>query len=295
MTGKTHFAVGIATGTAMVIYSVGINAPIYALGMITAPMGAMIPDIDHDMSKLGRNRKKIIRYLKLTIQTLLVIAVLVSIVGLITGTFRFALRYLITAVPVCIMVLVASSSRFKEKFPFLTKHRGIMHTLVAPICMMLGSMNIELDFIKALIVGCALGYISHLIADALTVTGTPLAFPVSTENVRFASIRTGTVFEYIGSGILMVAIVIYGYLVSKDQRNFGMIAVFMMYAFGYAIQPKAYAILRTVKRIKNAKIASIIIASIMMLIGVLLKGFCGYGIMGFGIGCLVSVFSKRIL
>ena len=57
MRGTTHKAIGTVVGASIVVYAIKSEQPMLALGAVTAPFGAMLPDIDHDRSKLGAQRK----------------------------------------------------------------------------------------------------------------------------------------------------------------------------------------------------------------------------------------------
>lgn len=80
MTGKTHKAIGVATGVALVIYSIRTSNMMYALGLATAPFGAMLPDIDHDRSKLGAVRKRVTEVIHVAAIIVLVLSVLFGVV-----------------------------------------------------------------------------------------------------------------------------------------------------------------------------------------------------------------------
>ena len=45
MMGKTHKTIGIITGLAFSIYGVLSGNSLYTLALVTAPLGAMLPDI----------------------------------------------------------------------------------------------------------------------------------------------------------------------------------------------------------------------------------------------------------
>lgn len=81
MTGKTHKAIGVATGVALVIYSIRTSNMMYALGLATAPFGAMLPDIDHDRSKLGAVRKRVTEVIHVAAIIVLVLSVLFGVQG----------------------------------------------------------------------------------------------------------------------------------------------------------------------------------------------------------------------
>lgn len=217
MTGKSHFAIGVATGAACTLYSVGTGNPIYALAMVTAPLGAMLPDIDHDRSKIGRVRNKTTNIIAKTIKIASIIFLLSFIIyGYFTNQLIQTLfQSVIVIGPVTICSLIANSSKFKEKTKFLTKHRGIMHTLVPPVGILFGALTLKIEMVQALLFGIAFGYLSHLLADCMTKSGCPLLYPISKKSVRLLRITTGTVLEYFISLLLMGGIVWTGYWLGR--------------------------------------------------------------------------------
>lgn len=88
----------------------------------------------------------------------------------------------------------------------LTHHRGIMHSLLMAIVVLVAGTLLIDSYL-----GIALfwGYLSHLFADALTVEGIPLFDPLWNRKLHlpFLAIRTGSAWEgiYLG-GIVALAI-----------------------------------------------------------------------------------------
>lgn len=86
-------------------------------------------------------------------------------------------------------------------------HRNLTHTLAACGVLSITAIVLSLLVVHYAAPGIAFGvaYLSHLIADALTVQGVPLAWPVSHKNInllpRPLRVRTGSWAEY----ALMVA------------------------------------------------------------------------------------------
>lgn len=86
---------------------------------------------------------------------------------------------------------------------FLFRHRGILHSLTFPIvmCVLLGWFWYW-SYAFALFVG----YAGHLFADALTPMGIPIGYPFTEFRLR-GPLRTGSVWEWIVLGMLVVVIV----------------------------------------------------------------------------------------
>ena len=85
---------------------------------------------------------------------------------------------------------------------FLFKHRGIFHSIFMALLIFLGFWQfgyIQYGY------GFFVGYLSHLIADGLTVEGVRIFYPLSRLTVRgFA--RTNGIFEKIFFALVLVAI-----------------------------------------------------------------------------------------
>lgn len=245
LTGKTHKAIGVATGVAMVIYSVGVGEPIYALGILTAPVGAMLPDIDHNSSKLGSARKAAIDKLKVVMSVMSAISFLLCllVIGL-SGNLNLAGVFFSVAL-VCLLTVITSSERILNHFPFLKKHRGIMHTLVVPVVMSIGFLTTEYSVVAALLAGCILGYVSHIVADCLTKMGCPIAFPLSKECISLLPVKTGTALEYIVACILCVCINLFAVIAVNDSDSAEMyIIVFGLFIVGIGIAKLVASILK---------------------------------------------------
>lgn len=208
MTGKTHKAIGVATGVAFTLYGVGSGDAMYALAMLTAPFGAMLPDIDHDRSKLGSQRKEIFDNIEKLIT--------IGIIGTIVTTIVYGLAthnplFILKLAPLVLIIggcsIIGNSPKFKKRYKFLTKHRGIMHTLAVPLAVYLCTFIFDTPFIDPMLYGLSLGYLSHLIADCCTIMGCPILWPFTEKCISLTTIKTGTIWEYIMGGVLIVCIV----------------------------------------------------------------------------------------
>ncbi len=83
-------------------------------------------------------------------------------------------------------------SKIGKKFKiiaFLFKHRGIFHSVFMALIISFG-FYLFTGYFSAFL----LGYLSHLIADALTVTGIAFLYPFSNKRVR-GFIKTGSIME----------------------------------------------------------------------------------------------------
>jgi len=87
---------------------------------------------------------------------------------------------------------------------FLTKHRGIIHSL--PFNFLLLS-TISFFFGTYYAIALSVGYVSHLLADGLTPMGVHLFYPFSNFRIN-GPVRTGSFAENIISLILFIVITI---------------------------------------------------------------------------------------
>lgn len=91
---------------------------------------------------------------------------------------------------------------------FWLKHRGITHTLIALVAVAAAAyMLLPLPYA----VGAAGGYLSHLLADMMTVSGLPILWPYKRESLHLLPKRlrltTNTLPEHLLAGLLMVFLV----------------------------------------------------------------------------------------
>jgi len=209
MTGKTHKFIGMVAGAAAAYYGVAVqNEPMHMFYILVAPLGAMLADIDHDNSKLGRSRKNIMTAVGSIFGSLAIVAVTFFLVDAYTDQNKSFAQAVLTvclvAVPLLLFSLLSKLKFVKDNLKFMVKHRGLMHTLVIPGFLFAAAYFIEEHTFKILVTGITLGYITHLTADMLTAKGCPILFPVSKKNIRFMNITTGTTAEYIAAAVLCV-------------------------------------------------------------------------------------------
>ena len=205
MTGKTHKFIGIiAGGAAAYIGVTEFQDPAYMFYIIAVPVGAMIADIDHDNSKLGRTRKTIMAAISTVFASLAVVAISFFLVDAYAGE-RLApavLTVLMVAMPFIILSSLAKTKFIQNNLKFIVKHRGLMHTLILPLVLFAATYFIEEPTFKILITGLTVGYASHILADMMTVRGCPVFFPFTKKNFNFMGIKTGSAWEYIAAAVI---------------------------------------------------------------------------------------------
>lgn len=204
MNGKSHFTLGCGVAVALVYVGMKNNDIALCATAVTAPLGAMLPDIDHNNSKLGRQRKQIVDTIKKV--TLLgglgIFAFSMFTNFMSAGTFNLTnllfyglLPSLMTYAPVIICIMLATSDGVKKRIKFFTKHRGIMHTMWPVIGLYVGAISSSNQFISSLLLGLAFGYTSHLFSDSETKMGCPVLWPLYQKNISIFKITTGTAAE----------------------------------------------------------------------------------------------------
>lgn len=208
MMGSTHKTVGVFTGIVLAICGITFRQELWVISLSTVPFGSMLPDIDHNNSRIGRIRKKAVNASKDIIILGTIIATLVCAVVMLTVNNMVSLSKVLF-IPGCTLLLycVSHSKLLRSKFKFFTKHRGIMHTLIMPVIFTLAGITVENEAIRYLLLGLAIGYVTHLLGDCMTKEGCPILYPITKKNVRFFKATTNTLGEKIAAVILCIGIV----------------------------------------------------------------------------------------
>ena len=212
MTGKSHKFIGLIAGGAAAYY--GITKPggdvSYLFYIISMPVGAMIADIDHDSSKLGRTRKKIMAVVSTVFASLAIVAVSFFLADAHKqGQEKFLyaiLTVLMVLLPFLIISAFAKMDFIQKNLKFMVKHRGLMHTLIIPAFMFAATFFISEPTFKILVTGLMVGYATHLFSDMLTSMGCPIFFPLTKKNISIMGIKTGSAGEYIAAALLSVCL-----------------------------------------------------------------------------------------
>jgi len=200
MMGTTHRAIGLVTGVAVTFYGLkNFDEPLFALASLTALLGALLPDIDHNSSNLGRARKKVVNFTSAIIKIASVVSLFViGLVCVLNEDYKSLSILLLSVLIIILLIVFMSASKTGAKLKkFSTKHRGIMHTLLIPALLIIPLFLVSEYYIIAPIVGLIAGYVSHLLADMCTISGVPILFPLTMRNISLLPVKTGTVWEYI--------------------------------------------------------------------------------------------------
>lgn len=197
MTGAQHRVVGIGVGIAAAYALVQThNEPAAAITVVGSAIGLWLPDMDHDMTKIGRKRK-LLTSLTSTMASIVVLGGIALAMGLIMlmvfGIKDYGIDMRLLLIAVGGLTLVAIASKFiknSKTFRWATKHRGLMHTLLVPVLMSTALKVSDYPVYKYIVIGLIVGYCSHLFSDMLTVEGCPILFPITKKNIRFMKLRT---------------------------------------------------------------------------------------------------------
>lgn len=189
MHGVQHKRMGIAAGAGVVAYMIlSKSSTELALSAMTIPIGVMLPDVDHDRSKIGRTRKKISETLKI-ISVLLVLG-FVAFSYKAGGMWNALLNAGYVGGMCLIINIIENNKHVKKQLGFITKHRGIMHTLIPPAFIMGTTLWTSNDYYDYMIIGLALGYVVHLLGDMGTEQGAPVLWPLTKVNMRYSYFNT---------------------------------------------------------------------------------------------------------
>jgi len=207
MTGKSHKAIGTAVGAAITIYGLrnGINAA--PLALLSAPLAAMLPDIDHNSSKYGRSRKIIAKTATIIAGTAAIGVAWYYSAYIVANYTTLLIMALGFVAPVTIVYLLSQTRKAKNLIGFASKHRGITHTLVLPLCMLFAVQFVTELYFQILAYGFIAGYLSHIVADCFTRKGCPIFFPITTKTINLTNIATGSQAEKICMAVLITIII----------------------------------------------------------------------------------------
>lgn len=107
--------------------------------------------------------------------------------------------------------------RIMQHIPFARKlftHRGFTHTLAITsaalflaVAIATSGVGWAIVFLTSVLLGWAIGYLSHLGADLLNGKGVPLLWPVFWKKIHLLSISTGTFEEYLFLGVWIIFII----------------------------------------------------------------------------------------
>lgn len=95
------------------------------------------------------------------------------------------------------------SSKMGHQHKFISKHlthRGMTHTLLIPILLLVGMLVIasfKIPVLPDLILGFNVGWVVHILADLCNRKGVPLLWPLYKKKVHIATFLTSSWQEYV--------------------------------------------------------------------------------------------------
>lgn len=191
MNGTQHKVVGMGFGIAgAYIATAGLNEPTGALIAATSIVGCMLPDIDHDNSKIGRKRKFVTELSTKVLNALIMVGVVGGLVLaflIFKGFVDFGVnvtQLLIGIVGLIVIGVLKKIVGSSDVFKWATKHRGLMHTLAVPACFFFVIRSTQYPVFYWGTWGLLIGYLSHLFADMCTIEGCPILFPLTRKNIK---------------------------------------------------------------------------------------------------------------
>lgn len=181
--GKTHMAIGVGVGLAL-----GARLPVstafpWQLGLTVglAALGALAPDLDiadNELEELGRNEAGLAarRIRRIGRKG-----------GCLLGFVASAIALVVRSIGEVISLLVEAIAWTIQRF---TSHRGLTHSLLVAIVLTLVALNLSIFLTVSQTawwgVAWGAGYLSHLVADALTFSGIKLLQPFSEQRFWLA-------------------------------------------------------------------------------------------------------------
>lgn len=156
MNGKTHVGIGLATSALVLPHT---ESKTFSIMLVLAAIGSLMPDIDKENSKISNMMAKA-----------MTIAVAIMVLGWV-NLKKSPLEVMTSLVDIYnpgiyLIVGLMIFSRF-------TEHRSFTHSSLGAV---LFTAGFYMTF-KWNCLGFAIGYIAHLVADMLTITGIEPAYP----------------------------------------------------------------------------------------------------------------------
>ena len=214
MNGVQHKLVGVGFGIAGSYAIVhGYGEPLGICVLMGSAVGCMLPDIDHDMTKLGRQRKVLTNVSTKAADVIVFGGIIVGLVllgSIALGFINYGIDLTKLGILVAGLILVAILRKViggSSTYKWATKHRGIMHTLVVPALLFLMMRVSSYPLWKYLSLGLMVGYCSHLFADMCTVEGCPVLWPLTRKNFRILKLHTKNKSCSVAAVIIFIGVI----------------------------------------------------------------------------------------
>lgn len=223
MMGTQHKTIGTGFGLALYMYTAStIQDPFSGFILVGSVIGCMLPDIDHDRTRIGRKRAFVTR-VSGNILTALVSAGIIGATALLIFTIwqmdkaesntRFT-NLLVVLAGLILFSIIRNVIKNSKTFRWAVKHRGLMHTLAMPALLGYAMTVSSAPIWKNTFIGLIVGYCSHLFADMLTVEGCPVLFPLSKNNIRILRLQTRNASTWVAALLVAALPVVLVYLIT---------------------------------------------------------------------------------
>lgn len=216
MSGNEHKTIGIATGICIAALTFYYGIQYGWLVLLTCPFGSLLPDIDHHATQLGKKRKKAMDIIKFVLVVIFIaIIALIWLEGIKSGNFALAVvKNMIVFGPIVVCMILTQVPAVQKAIKFTTKHRGIMHTLLVPVCLLIAILfGFKDPAVRWIVTGLMAGYLCHLFADSLTKERCPLLWPITTKPIGISVCKTETAQKVgcfiISGGLICLALIPY--------------------------------------------------------------------------------------
>lgn len=207
MNGEQHHTCTIFSVVCLYIFLVSSGASgdvligILITGVVAGFL-ADLPDYDHPRKREHRRMMSLLTFIKIGLLALIGIQV-VSIIYFICNDISIISRsiYLIITIIALGALQILTTGQLgggakSSSAKFITKHRGLSHTLFYPVIMSLGIIftcnNIEWNLLRFIIkyagIGVVFAYMTHILADMYSVNGAPILWPMTEKPVRFTTL-----------------------------------------------------------------------------------------------------------
>ena len=223
MLGKTHRLGGIAFGgIASVVIEKGLHVghadPIAftLVAMAGGAVGSLVPDLDSKGSilskkfKLASSAVRSIATHRGATHTLLGLIVFSVCSFLLTmGLDKLLLNNDMLLIRLLFGLILGLVGHTSAQFILTSiKKTKVLHvssalrlqilvgSFIVPVIIAVLFEYMLIPYIGAYLLGCSVGYFSHLVYDSFTISGVPLLAPVSDKNFRLFKFRTGETFRY---------------------------------------------------------------------------------------------------
>lgn len=231
MNGTTHKCGGIALGAVATVAlhkTAGITMTEGALLLAGASFGALLPDLDHHHSELGKRLKPVselvcsmtkhrgfthtgLCWIIITLVSLLITSLLGEVYS---GSLA---SRVITGSIFGFFIWIAADSllnSLRPEFARSKKSRQLFDLELQSLLVLCVVFSVLADSVIPVAysfgVGLSIGYLSHLILDMFNPTGVPIFYGIYNGKISLANIRTGSHERGVSNVCNLITIAVFG-------------------------------------------------------------------------------------